>query len=58
MTITAIFEKARVDGTAVRVAMMGDEVAINGEWFGMAEWKKFKRDNVRLLSSVSVQFIK
>lgn len=50
--------KAREDGTAVRVAMMGDEVAINGEWFGMAEWKKFKRDNVRLLSSVSVQFIK
>ena len=58
MTITAIFEKAREDGATVRVAMMGDEIAINGEWFGMAEWKNFKRDNVRLLSSVSVQFVK
>ena len=58
MTITAIYEKAREDGTAVRVAMMGDEVAINGEWFRKSEYRRFVQHCGGLFAAVNKEFIK
>lgn len=58
MTIFEIFSQAREDGTTVRIAQSGSKVCINGEWFGMPEFKRFVQHCGSLYTAVNKEFIK